>query len=517
MRDTPYPPTNSPWFTHQWPGLLVWLAGGLVILKLDGYVALSSLAMFLVLTCAAAAVWLHLVWNLIACLLSVVVFNWLLVPPRHTFAIDLQQDAVVLLVMCTVSMLVALLMAALRSHAWEAQRQAQAIAKSRDFGEVLRDAAQVLECLPRLQQLISGPGGVASVLALREGLPTEDDIEQAVLIGRVDALQLHGLWYCLRSGHTLGPGTGRYENLRESYLPLRGRGMHYGAALMSAPEPINVKVLAEAQTLCDMMGAALERQHSQQQQRRSDQNAQEQSLRATLLTAIAHDYRTPLATIMGAASSLEEQDSRLTPSQRQQLAHRIVAESTRLKQLTGNILQLARLDTPGLKLQCDWQAAEELVGSVVQRCAQSHRLQLELPGSLPLLWCDPLLVEQLLDNLIDNSCKYSTPGTPIHLVVHDSRDFIAFAVSDSGPGIPASLQHAIFQPFRQGEALAAGVDAVKRTGVGLGLALCRGIAVAHGGDLQLHALANGCCFEFRLPVKAQPSSPKQEATIGAQA
>jgi two-component system, OmpR family, sensor histidine kinase KdpD len=521
-------------FAQQWPGLVVWLVGWLGMLVVDGQLALSSLAMLLVLSAAVAALWLRLALSLTIGLLAVLAFNWLFVPPRGTFAINLQQDATLLLVMFAVSMLVAALMSTLREHAHNVQQQAQALNALRHWGDTLRDATHVQNCLPDIQQLLNTLSATHSsaVLLLNAGRPADDNMAQAQLGGQATAIQLSGLWHCLRNGHPLGPGSARYPSLPEIYLPLRGRSMSYGAALLCNTN-LSTDAKAQAQALCDQMGVALERQHWQQQQQLSAQTAKEQELRATLLTAIAHDYRTPLATIMSAASALEEQDARLNQLQRQQLAHRIVDESTRLRQLTSNILQLARLDSPNVQLHCDWETAEELVGSVVQRYSHLRHLVVEVATKLPLLWCDSLLVSQLLDNLLDNASKYSGVDATIRLTVHSDDQFVIFSVSDNGPGISPALQQVIFQPFQQGQLLAVNAPTARRAGVGLGLALCRIIASVHGGELRLRSplsspasLAassltsadapsaptnHGCCFEFRLPQKLQPKQPAPDA------
>jgi two-component system sensor histidine kinase KdpD len=349
-------------------------------------------------------------------------------------------------------------------------------------------------------------GADAVVMALRGGLPDEDLGDEIEMAGTAEAREIVWLWRCLRNASALGPGSGHEESLECVYLPLRGGSMAYGAALvrtLSLPQDQR----AQLQALCDQMGMALARQHSLKQQQESDQFAREQTLRATLLTAISHDFRTPLATIMSSASVLDRMDSRLNDVQRHQLARRIVEESDHLRHMTTNILELARLDAPGVVLQCDWQSAEELVGSAVNRCREQGRIQVKIDAGLPWLWCDALLVSQLLDNLIDNACKYSTPGSPIVVAAENSARGTVFRISDAGPGIPPELQQLVFQPFHQGQALTLG----GRTGVGLGLALCRIVAAVHGGELDLKSSAAGTSFGFLLPNKPQPATPELES------
>ncbi len=495
-------------------GLGVWALGWLALLVLDGPLDLSGLGMVLVLTSAVAALWLPVGATLLLGLLAVMAFNWTFVPPRGTFSIDLQRHAAMLVVMFTLNGIVAALMSSLRSEARHARMQALAADKLRGWADILRDAGDAQTCVPELQALLQTLTGVpVTVLVPHGDPPRSDDMAGATLFGAADAEQLAGLWYCLRDGHALGPASGRFQDLNDYYLPFRGRNRSYGAAMLRATTSLSADVVAQGQDLCDQMGTALERKHLQMQQEAIGLAAREQELRATLLAAIAHDYRTPLATIMGAASSLRDQDGRLSPDQRHVLTIRIVDEVAHLRQMTTNILQLARLDTPRVQLRCDWEAPEELVGGLTQRFrshTQAVRLHIDVEPRLPLLWCDPMLIAQLLDNLVDNAFKYSALETPIHVGARRAGEQVVLFVRDEGPGIPQSLQAVIFEPFRQGRILPDIAAAAGRESVGIGLALCRVIAAVHEGELRVVSTPGGSNFECLLPVRTQPQHPAGE-------
>ena len=224
------------------------------------------------------------------------------------------------------------------------------------------------------------------------------------------------LWTALRESRELVHGIDRLPDRRAWYLPMRGRTASFGAALLPLPaDPLDaVELRSQAQALCDQMGLALERVAALRSAAAARESAQSQALRNTLLAAISHDHRTPLATILGAASSLHDQSERLSPDQRRRLAAIIVDEATQLARLTDNTLQLARLDTPGLALHKDWESVEELVGTVLRRLRQrgeTRRVKSLLEPGLPLLRCDAVLLVQLLENLVDNAFKYgATPN-----------------------------------------------------------------------------------------------------------
>jgi len=277
--------------------------------------------------------------------------------------------------------------------------------------------------------------------------------------------------------------------------------------LIRLPEerPLDKDILVHLQTMCDLVGQAIEREHATRHATHAQQLAHDQALRNTLLAAISHDYRTPLATILGAASALQAQSDRMSSEQRQRHVDTVIDEVRQLSRLTDNALQLARLDAPDLRISTDWQSPEELVGAVLHRVRArdpQRRIHLRLSPGLPLLRCDATLVVQLLENLIDNALKYSPEDSPIEVVVRQQGADLLLSVSDRGPGIPWQEQSNMFELFERGQhgATQGGIR-----GAGLGLALCKTIAQAHGGTLVYRRRQRGgSCFEFRLAIESSP-------------
>jgi two-component system sensor histidine kinase KdpD len=294
---------------------------------------------------------------------------------------------------------------------------------------------------------------------------------------------------------------------------MRGRNGSFGAALLPLPaEPVDAGELrSQAQALCDQMGLALERAAVLRSAAAARESAQSQAIRNTLLAAISHDHRTPLATILGAASSLHDQDERLTPDQRRRLAATIVDEATQLARLTDNTLQLARLDAPGLALHKDWESVEEIVGTVLRRLRQrgeTRRVKAQLEPGLPLVRCDAVLLVQLLENLVDNAFKYGGEPEQVEIQARRAGDRLTLAVCDRGPGVPPEWRARIFDSFQRipdTRAPASATEAPARRGAGVGLAVCRAIARAHGGDLAFRPRAHGGSrFECSLPLELPP-------------
>jgi two-component system sensor histidine kinase KdpD len=504
----------------------VWLLAWLAMVLLDGHVDLANQALILVVAAALGALWLPATASMIVCALAVLSFNFAFVPPRGTFTVDLHQHVLLLITMLAVSWLIALLMARQRKLAVDARIQFERAEQLRDLGEALRDAADPRSCAPALQQALSGLAGAPSSLLLLPASPGDaKKLDACAALGPMTAAEKADLWTALRESRDMVHGIDRAPDRRAWYLPMRGRTASFGAALLPLPaEPVDAGELrSQAQALCDQMGLALERAAAMRAAAEARESAQSQALRNTLLAAISHDHRTPLAAILGAASSLHDQSERLAPEQRRRLAAVIVDEATQLARLTDNTLQLARLDSPGLALHKDWESVEEIVGTVLRRLRQRgepRRIRTRLEPGLPLVRCDVILLVQLLENLVDNAFKYGGDPDQVELRARRTDDRLVLAICDRGPGVPPEWRSRIFDAFQRiptPRMASRDAEAKTRRGAGVGLAVCRAIARAHGGDLTCRPRAHGgSCFECSLPLELPPAGESRQASAGSQ-
>ncbi|SEA58055.1 sensor histidine kinase [Acidovorax soli] len=498
--------------------LLAWTIAWTGMVGLESRLDLANLSMLLVLASALSALWLPSWASLAASAVAVMAFNWFFVPPRLTFSVDLRQNALLLVALLLVNWIIAGLVIRQRRLAEAARTVAAREARLRQWGDILRDAGDPAAHAAALRTALQEATGSAVAVSVLRALGSPPDDAAALQVGEPDDEQRAGLALCVRDGRAIGAGSGRYDGLPDAYLPLRGRGVTLGAALITglARHPQGHELRPHLQALCDQMGSALHRSLMAAQEQQARDQAQLQATRNALLAAISHDYRTPLASIMSAASALQEQGERMDNAQRQLLAAGIVEESERLAQLTDNTLQLARLDTPAVQLRCDWESAEEIVGAVLRRARrrpEGARVRARVEPDLPLLWCDATLVSQLLDNLLDNGLKYSPADTPVELHAARDGERAVLAVSDQGPGIAPAWREKVFEVFQRGEMGAAGPHADAGRGAGVGLAVCRAIARAHQGELLLRPGAEGGCrFECRLPLHGESPPPQSAPT-----
>jgi two-component system sensor histidine kinase KdpD len=348
----------------------------------------------------------------------------------------------------------AVLVSRLRLAADRERLHAQRVRELLALGERLRRSDDVAALRSALQDALE-PLGVASVALMAGAVPLQGRGDaDAATAGDMTDDEHSGLRLCRAGGEPFGPGTGRYEHPGCWYLPLRGRRGAVGAALLrpAAGCTLDATGRAHAQALCDQVGLVVERTAALRASAADARRAQEQSMRTTMLAAISHDYRTPLASIMGAASALRDQHDRMPQAQRARLADRIVDEVGQLVRLTENALQFHRLDSAAVPLTTDWESAEELVGSVLSRIRQrdaGRRVRSRIEPGLPLIRCDAVLCVQMLENLVDNALKHSPEGSPVEILARRVGSDLLLAVRDRGPGIAPAWRERIFDVFER--------------------------------------------------------------------
>jgi two-component system sensor histidine kinase KdpD len=462
---------------------------------LEPYVSLTSQAMLYVLAVVVASYTLPWVPSVVCAFAAVSFFNFFFVPPRWTFEVENREHLIALFTMLALALVISRLGTALRretevahlneTRARQLQLLASALAACTEPQDVLSLG------LRALVRAFRGPCVAAGVRA---------DGEPDLMPEQVPTFR-DGMLACMREAATLGPGTGRWPGLDAWYLPLGEKGRMNGAACIQNISASDNSGREHAQALCTLIAQALWRLKLTASVRAAQEESQRHNLQSTFLAAISHDLRTPLAAIVGAASSLQTQRDKLSAAEQNRLLNSIVSEATYLSRVADNTLQLVRLDNAG-ELHLDWESMEEIVGAVLGRVRQrdvARRIRSKVPAGLPLIKADPVLLAQLLENLLDNALKYSTDV--IELVVSGDRHEMHVAVQDRGPGIPAGEEAAIFEPYRRN-------DRSGQRGAGLGLAVCRAIASAHGGSLTIGPRAGGgSVFVLNLPVAtAQPEA-----------
>ena len=225
-------------------------------------------------------------------------------------------------------------------------------------------------------------------------------------------------------------------------------------------------------------------------------------LRNSLLAALSHDLRTPLAGLVGLAESLRFTRPALSGEQ-QEIAQELQVEALRMSTQVNNLLDMARIESGEVRLRREWHSVEEMVGSAVRvtaRVLAPRPVTTDLPADLPLVECDAVLVERVFVNLLENAAKYTPPTAGVRISARAEPGTMRITVADTGAGIRAGQEAAIFEKFTRG----ARESAV--AGVGLGLAICKAIVEAHGGTIAVENVeGGGAAFTFSLPLGTAPT------------
>jgi two-component system sensor histidine kinase KdpD len=311
--------------------------------------------------------------------------------------------------------------------------------------------------------------------------------------------------WVLDHGEPAGLGTDTLPGAPAHYLPLAGSEATIGVLALLPVNPLRVFVPEQQkllETFASQIALALERAQLGESAKVSELAAESERLRNALLAAISHDLRTPLASIVGASSSLAERGERMSAQDRGELARAIHAEAQRMSGLIDNVLDMARLQSGAASLNRQWHPLEELVGATIKRLERTlaeHRVQTHLPPDLPVVNVDGVLIGQVLANLLENAAKYTPPGTTISISAEAGPDEVVVSVADEGPGLPPGEEERIFDKFHRAAPEGA------QSGVGLGLSICKAIVQAHGGTIAAENLpAGGAVFRFTLPLVGEP-------------
>ena len=492
---------GTPWDRYGWAAG-VSVACTLLTLVMYPHFELSNLAMVYLLGVTVAGLRLGRGPSALTAVLNVASFDFFCVPPRFTFAVSDAQYIVTFGAMLTIALVIATLTANVRQQTRVAgareRRTAALYAMSRELSVTrgiesialvaVRHVAEVFQCksvvlLPDASGKLQYPRGEAPESALRRA-------DLAVAQWVVD------------HGRRAGLGSDTLPAAPALYVPLGDERRAVGVLAVLPTNPRRV-LLPEQSHLLDtfagQIGLALERAHLAEVAEASTLAVERESLRNTLLASISHDLRTPLAVMAGAASTLAERGATLPEGSKSELARSIEVKAREMSDLVSNVLDLMRFQSGQVRLRRDWQPLEDLVGAGLEQLRErlrEHPVEVRLSPDLPPVHVDAGLVVQLFGNLLDNIAKYTPAGTRAWISATRDGDAVRVLVEDEGPGFPPGEPSKLFEKFQRGNEEGAVV------GAGLGLAICRAIVRAHGGDIEARRReGGGARFDFTLPTK----------------
>ncbi|BEV73436.1 MULTISPECIES: DUF4118 domain-containing protein [unclassified Paludibacterium] len=437
--------------------------------------------------------------GVLASFLSVAVFDFFFVPPRMSFSVSDTQYLVTFVVMLGVALTISQLTARM---SFSVRIATQRERRTRALFDLGRELAGALTA----QQIIEiGASHVEALFQARCDLLTPNSQEQVRPALEKEIADVGVAQWVYDHQQPAGLGTDTLPSSAALYVPLKAP-MRTRGVLALVPQDLHQVFIPEQQRLLEtcasQIALSLERVHYVEVAQDAIVAMESERLRNSVLSAISHDLRTPLTTMVGLSTLLAQTLSR---ERQLEVAHLIHDEALRMNNLVTNLLDMARLQS-GVRLNKQWQLLDDVVGSALRSAdtaLQHHELQIALPADLPLLEFDEVLIERVLVNLLQNAGKYTPEGSLICLSARVEAREVAIMVSDNGPGLPVGLENRLFDKFTRG------ISESPTPGVGLGLAICRSIVEAHGGSIEASAVEpHGARFTFTLPLGHPPVVPE---------
>lgn len=451
--------------------------------------------------------------SLVASVAGALLYNYFFLPPLFTFTIDDAKNVAAFLCFVVVAVTVSNIAARMRSQAVIAVNRASTTESLYGFSRKLAGTGTLDDVLWATVFQIASMLKVRVVLLLPEngsiavkaGYPPEDELDQSDLAAATWA------W---TNDRPAGRGSDTLPGSHRLFIPLRtARGIVGVVGIDSdRPGPLlspDQRRLFDA--LVNQGALAIERVHLVEDVERAKRSIETERLRAALLTSLSHDLKTPLAAILGAATTMRDLGDKFDAEARSELLATIIDESERLNRFIANLLDMTKLEAGAIVAKTEMQDVGEIIDAALKRARKllsKHRVHANLPPEPLKVDADPVLLEQVFFNLLDNAAKYAPEDTLIEVSAWNDRGRIVIQIRDEGPGIPERDVEKIFDKFYR----ANKADHV-RAGTGLGLPISRGFIEIMGGTITADNRADrsGALLTVTLPASVRSETLENAA------
>jgi len=486
----------------SWRAYLLALGGCLLTtlaaLPLRHLLDLANMVMLFLLTVFLVTLKLGRGPGVLSAVVSVVLFDYVFVPPHLELIPSDAQYLVTLAVMLAVALMTAQLTAGLQTQTRIASSREQQTRRLYQLARDLAGAASRWEVQTALDGYLGDSGYRAVLHLLDEGVAPQHSTADAELGDFVqDVIRRAKTLECPKCNHAL-------------FVPLLAPSRVNGVMVVTrsddkARTPHEEQELFE--TVASLIAIAIERLHYVEVAEETHLQASAERLRASILSALSHDMRTPLTALVAMADSLTL-TGRVAVASTTETATAIRNQALAMDQMLGNLLEMARLQSGKAVLRKEWQLFDDLIASSLRQLKNtrgSHPVRVHLAPDMPLVKFDAVLMERVVVNLLENAFKYTLPDTPIDISAAMEGEWALLTVCDRGPGFPSGRTEDLFELFVRG------TPESSKTGMGLGLAICRTIVEAHGGTIQAHNRPEGgACVQIRLPLGIPPALDHEE-------
>ena len=482
--------------------LLVASATGLAAIG-RGILSQPDVVMVYLLTIMVVAFRFGRASSMVAAALSVAAYDFFFVPPFFTLSVEHTRHLLTFAMMFGVGFVISSLTSRLRRQGRDArvreERTATLYSLVRELAAI-PDVDSAAGVIARHAAEVFGGDAIVMVRDQTGGLDEKGKSREEMHLTAEESAVAR---WAGDHGQQAGHGTETFPGASLTCLPLQAGPETLGVLALRQPsaEMLSVEHRVFLDAFIKQAALSVERARLTEDAKASALRVRTEEMRSSLLSSVSHDLRTPLAAITGAGTTLRDDVGRLAPEQRAELADTICTEAERMERLIANILDMVRLASGGIVPKREWVPLEEVVGSALARLdsrLSTRRVELDFPEALPFVSVDPLLLEQVFLNLIENAIKYAGDENPIEVRALAQAGSVIIEVADRGPGLPPGDELRVFEKFYRGSRAPGG-------GAGLGLPICLGIIQAHGGTLVAENRAGGgAVFRVTLPLIGEP-------------
>jgi two-component system, OmpR family, sensor histidine kinase KdpD len=494
-------------------GLLA--AAGLVSAVIGPSISPTNLVMVYLLAVVIAAVSLGRGPAVMVSILAVLTFDFFFVPPHYTFAVSDTEYLLTFLGLFVVGLVISQLASLFREQVDAARRRESEMSVLYSLSRDLATAPDLDAIMQAIITNVSVTFG-RDVVVFLPGPPPDETLEpygSSPNFQFTDSERAVAVW-AFQHRQPAGRGTDTLPAVTARYTPLEtARGVIgvMGVASRDTSRYLNPDQRRLLESIASLAAVAIERVNLAEAARAAQVLEATEKLQTALLNSISHDLRTPLVSITGTLSSLQDDGSHLDESAKQSLIENARQEADRLNRLVGNLLDITRLEAGAVQVNREPAEIEDVIGASLEELngrLGGRPVQVSVPRDLPLVPLDFKLMVQVLINLIDNAIKYSPPDSPIEVRATKQDHAIEIQVADRGAGIPPADLKRVFDKFYR----------VQRpesvTGTGMGLSICRGIVEAHGGHIEAENRAGGgTIIRLTLPRLSLPLSKRVDREV----
>lgn len=436
-----------------------------------------------------------------ASLLSFLAFDFFFIPPRYSLAISRYQDFVTLAFFLVIAFAACVIGDFLQKQIEVMRRNARRTQALYDLNKTIAAAATLEDILETITHYIADvlKADTAVLLPHGERLDLAATFPGSVKLETTSAAAADWAW---RHGKPAGLHSDTLPGAFFYCLPLRA-GNEIVGVLAARPDEERTFSSDQGQllaSLANQSAVAIQRAKLATDIEEARLQTETERLRASLLSSISHDLRTPLVAILGATTSLREYWGKFDAKTRQDLFATIEDEAERLNRFVQNLLDMTQLVSGGLQLKRQPTDAQDLIAAALTKLRKQigeRPLRIDVAGDLPPINGDLALLERVLVNILDNACKYAPADQPITITARREAHYVRLVVTDRGPGIPEEERERVFDMFYRVK-----VGAGQTSGAGLGLAISRGFIEAHGGRILAQPGPDGIGTQIvlRLPI-----------------